>query len=64
MRASHVLSVWSELPEAMSEPVWRGLNLAVLYGLGLIFGAVAIAIAYMVLCHLAATRDRQTGDRA
>ena len=36
--------------EAMAKPVLAGLNLAVVYGLGLIFAAFALAIVYMVLC--------------
>jgi hypothetical protein len=36
----------------------HGVNLAVLYGMGLIIGAVALALAYAALCRLLAIRRR------
>jgi uncharacterized membrane protein (DUF485 family) len=37
-------------PHAMATPVLAGANLAVVYGLGLIVAAFALALLYMVLC--------------
>jgi uncharacterized membrane protein (DUF485 family) len=37
-------------PEQMGEPFVLGLNLAVVYGLGLIFAAFALALVYAWLC--------------
>lgn len=37
-------------PHAMATPVLAGANLAVVYGLGLILSAFALALVYMVLC--------------
>ncbi len=36
--------------QRMSRPALGGMNLAVVYGLGLIFAAFALALVYMVLC--------------
>jgi uncharacterized membrane protein (DUF485 family) len=38
-------------PHAMATPVLAGANLAIVYGLGLIVAAFALALLYMVLCH-------------
>jgi uncharacterized membrane protein (DUF485 family) len=35
---------------AMARPAWGGVNVAVLYGFGLIVGALVISIVYMLLC--------------
>ena len=37
-------------PVTMARPVLAGVNLAVVYGLGLIGAAFALAIVYMALC--------------
>jgi uncharacterized membrane protein (DUF485 family) len=36
-------------PQTMARPVIGGVNLAITYGLGLIFGAFALALLYMLL---------------
>ena len=42
-------------PEKMSQPALMGVNLAIVYGMGLIFLAFVLAIVYMVLCRSKAT---------
>lgn len=37
-------------PKLMAEPSLFGLNLAILYGFGLIIAALALALLYMTLC--------------
>lgn len=37
-------------PEWMDVTAWLGLNLAVVYGLGLIVGAFVLALVYALLC--------------
>ena len=37
-------------PQDMVRPVWQGVNLAILYGLGLIGAAIILAVAYMIAC--------------
>ena len=37
-------------PEKMREPAAMGVNLAIVYGMGLIFFAFVLAIVYMILC--------------
>ena len=37
-------------PQAMATPVLAGVNLAIIYGMGLIFGALVIAAIYMWAC--------------
>ena len=37
-------------PEKMKEPAAMGVNLAIVYGMGLIFLAFVLAILYLVLC--------------
>lgn len=34
----------------MGKPVLAGLNLAIVYGMGLIFAAFVLALVYMVMC--------------
>jgi uncharacterized membrane protein (DUF485 family) len=34
----------------MGKPVLAGLNLAIVYGMGLIFAAFILALVYMVMC--------------
>lgn len=34
----------------MGKPVFAGLNLAIVYGFGLIFAAFVLALVYMVMC--------------
>lgn len=40
-------------PQWMDVVVWSGLNLAVVYGLGLIVGAFLLALIYALLCKTA-----------
>lgn len=42
-------------PATMSRPAMEGVNLAIVYGLGLIIGAFVLAVLYAVLC---GNRDR------
>ena len=44
--------------DLMATPVLGGVNLAVVYGFGLIFTAFVLAVLYMVLC-----RDEETQRR-
>ena len=44
--------------DLMARPVLGGVNLAVVYGFGLIFAAFVLAVLYMVLC-----RDEETQRR-
>jgi uncharacterized membrane protein (DUF485 family) len=37
-------------PETMGQATPLGPNVAILYGFGLIFGAIVLALVYMVLC--------------
>lgn len=37
-------------PRAMGQPVLAGVNLAIVYGMGLIAGALVVAAVYMWLC--------------
>jgi uncharacterized membrane protein (DUF485 family) len=37
-------------PQVMGVPVLAGVNLAITYGMGLIFGALVVAAIYMWLC--------------
>jgi uncharacterized membrane protein (DUF485 family) len=37
-------------PARMAEPAVAGVNLAIVYGFGLIVGAVVLALVYMFLC--------------
>jgi uncharacterized membrane protein (DUF485 family) len=37
-------------PNAMAKPALAGVNLAVVYGFGLIVAALVLALVYMVLC--------------
>jgi uncharacterized membrane protein (DUF485 family) len=43
-----ILSAMS--PDVMKRPALGGVNVAVLYGFGLILGAFVISIVYMLLC--------------
>jgi uncharacterized membrane protein (DUF485 family) len=45
--------------ELMSKKVWAGVNLAIVYGLGLIVGAFALAVAYMLLSQWIAKRFQE-----
>ena len=47
-------------PQVMGRPVLGGVNLAITYGLALIFGALVIAALYMIAC---ARNARIYGDR-
>jgi uncharacterized membrane protein (DUF485 family) len=50
-------------PQAMGRPMWGGVNLAITYGLALIFGALVIAALYMAACAWNAQRyaEREGG---
>ena len=37
-------------PERMQQPFLAGVNLAIVYGMGLIAAALILALVYMVLC--------------
>jgi uncharacterized membrane protein (DUF485 family) len=37
-------------PQRMQQPVLAGVNLAIIYGMGLILAALALALIYMFLC--------------
>ena len=52
-------------PAKMKEPVLGGINLAVLYGFGLIVSAFVLALVYMIITRLAHTDDddKKTGGR-
>jgi uncharacterized membrane protein (DUF485 family) len=47
-------------PQAMGRPAIGGVNLAITYGLALIFGALVIAALYMAAC---ARNARAYGER-
>jgi len=51
-------------PAAMEQPVLAGLNLAIVYGFGLIIGAFLMAVLYGVLCKSEPSEDLSHGDRA
>ena len=50
-------------PGVMARRPGGGLNLAVLAGLALIAGAVALALVYMAICRRIADRHRAEGGR-
>jgi uncharacterized membrane protein (DUF485 family) len=62
-----VLSAFSV--ETMAQPTPLGPNVAILYGFGLILGAIVLALVYMVLCQWNARMvgigngERGTGKR-
>ena len=37
-------------PQAAGKPVFGGINLAIIYGLGLIIAAIVLALVYAFLC--------------
>ena len=37
-------------PQTMGQPVLAGVNLAIVYGIGLIVGALVVAAIYMWIC--------------
>jgi uncharacterized membrane protein (DUF485 family) len=43
-----VLNAFS--PDTMRTPVYQGVNLAIVYGMGLIIGAFVLAVIYAWLC--------------
>jgi uncharacterized membrane protein (DUF485 family) len=47
----------------MARPVLAGVNLAIIYGLGLILGAVVLAIIYMIACKVVLGRYREEQRR-
>jgi uncharacterized membrane protein (DUF485 family) len=53
-------------PKLLSQPVLGGVNLAILYGMGLIVAAIALALVYVVLCardEADAIKRREPEDR-
>jgi uncharacterized membrane protein (DUF485 family) len=48
-------------PSAMGRPVLAGVNLAITYGLALIFGAFLVAALYMLACSRNAQRHALRG---
>lgn len=46
-------------PGLMARPVFAGVNLAIAYGLGLILGAVVLAMLYMFLSSLVLRRFQE-----
>lgn len=48
-------------PEWMGQPTPLGPNVAIVYGFGLIFGAVLLAMLYMFLCKQNADRFEREG---
>jgi uncharacterized membrane protein (DUF485 family) len=48
-------------PARMRETVWGGINLAVVYGMGLIAAAFVLALAYLWLCRGPGEPDREEG---
>jgi len=51
-------------PDMMERPVLAGLNLAIVYGFGLIIGAFVMAILYGMLCKSEPSKDISHGDHA
>ena len=48
--------------ERMQKPVIAGVNLAIVYGMGLIAAALILALVYMVLCNTGqAAQDKRDG---
>jgi len=50
-------------PAAMGRPAVAGVNLAIVYGMGLIAGALVVAAIYMWLCGRNARRFHAEGGR-
>jgi uncharacterized membrane protein (DUF485 family) len=51
-------------PKLLGQPIYAGVNLAVLYGMALIVAALVLALIYMVLCRRADAAKRETdGER-
>ena len=50
-------------PGTMGQPTSLGPNVAILHGFGLIFGAVLLAMLYMLLCKLNADSFARDGGR-
>ena len=48
-------------PSVMAKPVVGGVNLAVVYGFGLIVGAFVLAIVYMAMCRRDPSEDGSEG---
>ena len=46
--------------DLMAKPVLGGVNLAVVYGFGLIFAAFVLALAYMLLCRNDSDNERSS----
>ncbi|WP_425615672.1 DUF485 domain-containing protein [Anatilimnocola sp. NA78] len=44
-------------PQIMGQPAWGGVNVAILYGFGLILGAFVVSIVYMLLCRTPPRRN-------
>ena len=48
-------------PSVMAKPVVGGVNLAIVYGFGLIVGAFVLAIVYMAMCRRDPSEDGSEG---
>jgi uncharacterized membrane protein (DUF485 family) len=48
-------------PQLMAEPALAGVNVAIVYGFALIFGAFVLAVLYMAMCRK--ERDEETERR-
>ena len=49
--------------QQLAQPVLAGVNLAIIYGIGLIVAAIALSLVYMVLCRGAARGSELHGER-
>jgi uncharacterized membrane protein (DUF485 family) len=50
-------------PQVMGQPVLAGVNLAITYGMGLIFGSFVVAALYMAACaHNARANSRVSSE--
>jgi uncharacterized membrane protein (DUF485 family) len=47
-------------PDVMARTTWIGLNVAIVYGMGLIFAAVILAFVYMAACRRIAGQHAHT----
>ena len=47
--------------QTMERPVIAGLNLAIVYGFGLIIGALLMALVYGVMCKREPTKSKSSG---
>ena len=45
-------------PDLMAAEAWGGVNIAIVYGFGLIFAALVLALIYMALCRMKGTQGQ------